>query len=301
MLEQRAFEAEFLRKLDGLVLSATRARTRRAGRRVIGRAQGAGIEPENYREYAAGDDLRFLDWNALARLDDLTIRTFRADRHVEVSVLLDASASMGIPERDDKFGLARLLGAGLAYVAMSKNDPVRLAAFGRRASAAGLETTRFYRRQESYVELRPFVTGLAAGGETRMAAAVGTLLNERRAPGMVFVISDFLVAAADYETALADLSAAHHEVKVVHVMGTKEMAGDYPPGAYRIRDCESGATREVTLGPAAAAACRARATAHANRVRAFCASRGITYAEAFGAEAADEIILREFPRLGGLI
>ncbi|MGH7837965.1 MAG: DUF58 domain-containing protein, partial [Candidatus Binataceae bacterium] len=266
----------------------------------VGRVQGNGIEPENYREYAPGDDLRFLDWNALARLDDLTIRTFRADRQVEVTVLIDASASMGVPEADDKFGLARLLGAGLAYVAMSKNDPVRLAAFSRRGASPRLEATRFYRRQESYIELRPFVTGLATGGETRMAAAVGQLLNARRAPGMVFVLSDFLVVAADYETALADLTAAHHEVKVVHVMGEREMAGAYPPGAYRLRDCESGAVREATLGPAAAASCRARAAQHGDRVRAFCASRGVTYAQAFGANAVDEIILREFPRLGGL-
>ena len=76
MLEKRAFELEFLHRLDNLVLGATRARTVRAGRRTIGRTQGAGIEPENFREYTEGDDLRFLDWNALARLDNLTIRTF---------------------------------------------------------------------------------------------------------------------------------------------------------------------------------------------------------------------------------
>ena len=83
MLATRAFEPEFLRRLDGLMIGTRRARTQRVGRRTVGRHQGGGIEPENFREYAHGDDLRFLDWNAFARLDDLTIRTFRAERQLD--------------------------------------------------------------------------------------------------------------------------------------------------------------------------------------------------------------------------
>jgi len=298
MLETRAFEPAFLQRLDGLVLGTKRARTVRAGRRNAGRVQGAGIEPENFREYAEGDDLRFLDWNAFARLDDLTIRTFRADRQVEITVMVDASASMAIPERDDKLGLALTLGAGLAYIGMSENDPVRLAAFSGRHGAHNLETTPFHRRRESYISFRPFVTGLSCGGETRLAAAAGEILLERRHPGIIIVISDFLVSAGDYEDALAQLLAARHEVKVVHVMGDQECSGSYPPGAYRVRDCETGETREVTFGPREAEACRERVEQHAERLHGFCNRRGVTYASAFGASHLDEIMAREFPRLG---
>src|ERR1700731_62507 len=121
MLEARAFEPEYLRKLDRLVLGIKRARTGRAGQRALGRVQGLGIEPENFREYAPGDDLRFLDWNAFARLDDLTIRTFRAERQLEITIMVDASASMAVPADDDKLGLALALGAGLAFIGMNKN------------------------------------------------------------------------------------------------------------------------------------------------------------------------------------
>ncbi len=129
MLEARAFEPEYLRKLDRLVLGIKRARTVRAGQRALGRVQGLGIEPENYKEYAPGDDLRFLDWNAFARLDELMLRTYRADRQVEVTSLIDASASMGLPEHDDKLGLALAIGASLAYIGMADNDAVRIGAF----------------------------------------------------------------------------------------------------------------------------------------------------------------------------
>ena len=102
MLANRAFDPGFLERLDALMLSTKRARTVRAGRRTVGRILGSGLEPENFREYSTGDDLRFLDWNAFARLDDLTIRTFRAERQVELTVLIDASASMGVPQADEE-------------------------------------------------------------------------------------------------------------------------------------------------------------------------------------------------------
>jgi uncharacterized protein (DUF58 family) len=298
MLETRAFDPKFLQRLDGLVLGVQRARTTRAGRRNLGRILGAGIEPENFREYAEGDDLRFLDWNAFARLDDLTIRTFRSERQLELTVMIDASASMAIPESDDKLGLALLLGAALAYIGMAVNDPVRLVTFAGHRGGHMLETTPFHRRRESYVSLRSFVTTLRCGGETRLAAAAAELLLQRRRPGIVILISDFLISPAEYEDAIGQLLAAHHEVKLIHVMGDREVSGAYPPGAYRVRDCESGEMREVTFGPREADACRHRVARHAEALLAFCGRRGITYAAAFGASHFDEIISREFPRLG---
>jgi hypothetical protein len=298
MLETRAFEPEFIERLDNLVLGTKRARTVRAGQRTVGRTQGGGIELENFREYTEGDDLRFLDWNTLARLDHLAIRTFRADRQVELTIMVDASASMAIPARDDKLGLALTLGAGLAYIGMSENDPVRLVAFAARRGGQMLETTSFHRRREAYPGFRPFVTGVRCGGETRLAAAVGELMLGRRQPGIFIVISDFLVNFGDYEDALMQLLAARHEVKAIHVMGDHEVAGAYPPGAYRARDAETGEVREVVFGPREAEVCRQRVEAHAERLREFCSRRGITYARAFGASHLDQIMADEFPRLG---
>jgi uncharacterized protein (DUF58 family) len=298
MLEARAFEPEFLKRLDGLVLGVRRARTVRAGRRTLGRIQGSGIEPENFRDYTEGDDLRFLDWNALARLDDLLIRTYRAERQIEINVLVDASASMGIPQRDDKLGLALGLGAALAYVGLSDNDPVRIGAFSMRRGAIKLEFSGFHHRRESYAGLRPFVSAVRCSGETRLAAAAGQFLQGRRPAGVVILLSDFLVSPLDYEDALGQLLAARHDVRVVHVMGEQESVGSYPPGSYRVRDCETGEIREVEFGASAASACRQRVAEHSQRLRQFCVSRGIVYVQAFGASNFDEILTREFPQLG---
>ncbi|MGH7864164.1 MAG: DUF58 domain-containing protein [Candidatus Binataceae bacterium] len=298
MLEARAFEPDYLRKLDRLVLGIKRARTVRSGQRTLGRIQGLGLEVENFKEYTPGDDLRFLDWNAMARLDDLLIRTYRAERQVEITMVVDASASMAFPSGDDKLGFALALGASLAYIAMGDNDAVRIAAFAARRGRMRLEKTTFRRRRESYVDLKPFVTGVKAGGETRLGAAVDELLRERRPAGIVIVISDFLVSQTDYEDALSRLLGVHHEVKVIHVMGEQESEGAYPPGVYMVRDAETGETRETVFGPDLAAACRRKVGAISARLNEFCAAHGIVYASAFGAQNLERVLSRELPRLG---
>jgi uncharacterized protein (DUF58 family) len=298
MLEARAFEPEFLRRLDRLVLGVRRSRTVRAGQRSIGRVQGLGIEPENFKQYAEGDDLRFLDWNAYARLDDLLIRTYRAERQVEITVMLDASASMGLPERDDKSGLARALAASLAYVGMAENDAVRIAAFAATRGGVNLRSTPFFRRREQYQEFKPFLGALQCSGETRLTAAVAELLLQRRAAGVLILISDFLVNQTDFEEAMLHLLAAHYEVKVVHVMGEMESQGSYPPGLYRVRDAETGEVREVAFGPQLAEACRRKVADLSKRLRDFCKSHAVIYSEAFGARNLDAILERELPVLG---
>ena len=298
MLEARAFEPEYLRKLDRLVLGIKRARTVRTGQRALGRVQGLGIEPENFKEYAPGDDLRFLDWNAFARLDELMLRTYRADRQVEVTALVDASASMGLPAHDDKLGLALAIGASLAYIGMADNDAVRIGAFAMHRGSMKLEATPFHRRRESYLNFKPFVTSVRAGGETRLGSAVDELLLQRRPAGTVVVISDFLVSAGDVEDALKRLIVARHDVKVIHVMGEQESSGSYPPGLYRIRDAETGEVRETMLGPAAVAALRHKVESIAARIRELCTTHAINYAQAFGAGNLESFMERELPLLG---
>jgi uncharacterized protein (DUF58 family) len=298
MLEARAFEPEYLGKLDRLVLGIKRARTVRSGQRALGRVQGLGIEPENFKEYAPGDDLRFLDWNAFARLDQLMLRTYRADRQVEVTALVDASASMGLPARDDKLGLALAIGASLAYIGMADNDAVRIGAFAMHRGSMRLEATQFHRRRESYLNFKPFVTAVKAGGETRLGAAVDQLLLQRRPAGTVVVISDFLVNEGDVADALKRLVAARHDVKVVHVMGEQETSALYPPGLYRIRDAETAEIRETVLGPTAAAAIRRKVEEIAARIREICTAHAIVYAQAFGADNLETFMERELPLLG---
>jgi hypothetical protein len=205
---------------------------------------------------------------------------------------------MGLPERDDKLGLALAIGASLAYIGMADNDAVRIGAFAMHRGAMKFEATQFHRRRESYLNFKPFVTSVRAGGETRLGAAVDELLLQRRPAGTVVVISDFLVNEIDVEDALKRLVAARHDVKVIHVMGEQESTAAYPSGLFRVRDAETGEVRETALGPATVAALRRNIEKIATRIRAICTAHAITYAQAFGAGNLENFMERELPLLG---
>ena len=56
--------------------------------------RGSSVEFAEYRKYAPGDDLKFLDWRVFARTDKYFIREFEADTNLRCYVVLDTSASM---------------------------------------------------------------------------------------------------------------------------------------------------------------------------------------------------------------
>jgi uncharacterized protein (DUF58 family) len=294
----RAFDPNFLKRLDNLVLGIKRARTVRMGRRSLGRIKGAGIELENFKDYAEGDDLRFLDWNAMARLDTLQTKSYRVERETEVSILIDASASMGLPAQDDKFGLACGLGAALAYVALGENDPVRLFSFGSVNAQPAYRVTEFRRRRESYAGFRPMLSELKCAGPTGLGGAVEYFLNQRRPAGVAIFISDFLVEPKAYKSAFSQLLAAHYEVKAIQVLGEREASGRLGSGAFRLRDCETGEIREVTMTPAAVEACKRRVSQLRAELQQFCAHRDVIYGAAIGTSCFDDFLVRELPRIG---
>src|SRR4029450_14163248 len=72
-------------------------------RRLDGRLQGAyrtvwhghGIDFADLREYTPEDDVRHIDWNVTARLDEPYVRKYTEDRDITAWLVLDRSASMG--------------------------------------------------------------------------------------------------------------------------------------------------------------------------------------------------------------
>jgi uncharacterized protein (DUF58 family) len=54
------------------------------------------LEFQDYRQYAAGDDLRHVDWAAYARSEVLTVRLYREEVSPRIDIVLDASRSMAV-------------------------------------------------------------------------------------------------------------------------------------------------------------------------------------------------------------
>src|SRR6266852_73049 len=119
---------ELLRRLEQFqLLAARRAKSSAKGERRS-RARGQSVEFADYRNYVAGDDLRYLDWNLYGRLERLFLKLYEEERELPVRIFLDASESMtfGDPR---KFDFARQVAAAIGYVALSGFDRVSVIPF----------------------------------------------------------------------------------------------------------------------------------------------------------------------------
>ena len=284
-----------LEYLSGLALHLRRGMGERPGdRRFPGRPEPAGIELEAYGAYAPGDDLRHLDWNAFGRLDALLVRRFTAEREVVVHILLDASASMTVPARDDKLGVAKELALALAHVALSANDAVRLAVLAGEATRVSPVL-----RQRARI---PRVRELLEGADARGALAFGEVLESyaRRhpAPGLAIVVSDLMMDPAWVERGLHALRARRYEVLLVHVLGRGELEPEREFSRGLLRDVESGATRPVVLTSAILERYRDVLAQHLRALEALAERTRSVYARLVSDASVAEFLTVELPRLG---
>jgi uncharacterized protein (DUF58 family) len=291
------FDDRFLRKLESLViavrrLSAGQMRGTRRSRRV-----GAGIEFADHRDYVAGDDLRYLDWNLYGRLERLALRVYEEDEDLSIDVLVDASASMatGAPAAS-KLDLALQVGAALGYVGLANLDRVAVTALGDEAPAA-LPPARGKAR---ILPILRQLDGVRAAGRTALGAGVRALLARRREGhrGLVILISDFYDPAG-YRPALDLLRHHKLEVAAIQISAPEELAPSLR-GDVRLRDVETGETRELTISPAVLADYRARREALVRGLEGYCRERGVPCFAVVSDQTFDAVVLRMF-RAGGLL
>src|SRR6476646_1949003 len=110
----------------------------RVVRRLDGRLQGdyrtlfrgSGLDFTDLREYVPGDDLRHIEWNVTARLDEPYVRQFVEDRELTAWLLLDHSASMGFGPVDRQKDLVLAeLATTLALVLTRRGNRVAMVVF----------------------------------------------------------------------------------------------------------------------------------------------------------------------------
>ncbi|MBP1684561.1 MAG: hypothetical protein H6Q33_704 [Deltaproteobacteria bacterium] len=288
----------FLRKLDRLHLTVRRSLSTRPGNTPMPRgAQGTGIELENYKAYGAGDDLRHLDWNAYGRLDQLLIKTFRAEREAPLQLFIDASASMAAPVRDQKFAFSLCLAASLAYVSLRRNDPVRILGLGE-AWPRGFLGSPVFRHRDVLLQVRDFLLQLRPRGRTALGAGIAAALREQRSPGVAVVLSDFLTAPELYEPGLRELVTRRYTVAALRVIGPAERDPATLFRRGRLTDVETGRQRFITLSADNLARYRQALETHLDRLRDFCRRCEIAYATIDTSPGLDDALFRTFPALG---
>lgn len=290
----------FFKSLNRFYIRVRAARGNRPGETPIPRSnQASGIEFESFKEYSPGDDFRYLDWNALGRLDQLMVRTFTAEREIPFHVFLDTSASMGSPSVDHKFRFATDLVSALSYVVLASNNTLRL--IGLSAPDKGKRpflSTPFLRHRNRFFQTAPFLEALSPSGKTYLRDSIQAYIGQTLEPGVALIISDFLTPAADYEHPLAFLKARGYEVKIVHLLGATELEPSHLFRRGKLYDVENGGERWITLSEANLRRYRELLHAHLTALRNFCHRHRIVYTQVSTARPVTKVMAEELTRAG---
>ena len=196
--------------------------------------KGLGMEFAEVREYAAGDDIRSIDWNVTARLGHPFVKLYREERELTVVLLVDQSASgfFGTQARL-KSELAAEVGALLALSAVENNDRVGLILFSDRAE---LTVPPAKGRRHVLRVVREILAHEPQGRGTNLAVALDHLSRLQKRRAVVFLLSDFL--AQGYETSFAIASRRHDLVALRLRDRREEILPDV--GLVALRDLETG-------------------------------------------------------------
>jgi uncharacterized protein (DUF58 family) len=292
---------ELLRRLEQLqLLAARRAKSSAKGERRS-RARGQSVEFADYRNYVAGDDFRYIDWNLYGRLDRLFLKLYEEERELPVRIFLDASESMtfGDPR---KFDFARQVAAAIGYVALSGFDRVSVIPFPgaqenagdaatRNAELAARGALRAVRGKKSSIQYFQNLGALNAGGPADFNESLRRGALEARHAGLAVVLSDFLDPAG-YEAGLNALVGRGFHVDIVQILAPDELAPTVF-GDLKLVDSETGGEQEVTFGKYRLKVYQHAVQNYIQRLREFCQVRGINFFSAASNTSLEELLLKQ--------
>ncbi|MDR2641248.1 MAG: DUF58 domain-containing protein [Planctomycetaceae bacterium] len=150
---------------------------------------GNGTEFADHRVYVPGDDLRHLDWNLFARLEERFIKRFEVDEDINIYFLLDCSRSMQAGTgNQNKYNYARRLVASLAYIALHDLNRVGVVCF-----ADGIcETFAPVRGNGKFLNLLKFLEQTEPSGNvTDIRLSVDEFIRRTKRVGVAVIVSDF--------------------------------------------------------------------------------------------------------------
>jgi uncharacterized protein (DUF58 family) len=186
---------------------------------------GFSIEFAEHREYAPGDDLRYLDWKVFGRTDKYYLKQFEDETNLVCHLLLDTSESMLY--RSDaapcsKLEYAQRAAATLAYLVLHQQDSVGLVAFDSEIRSL----VRASSNPSHLKQLLHVMESASAQRKTSIGPLFHDLAERLKKRGIVIVLSDLFDDVEVTLTGLKHLRHRRHEVIVMHVLDPAEM--DFP-------------------------------------------------------------------------
>ena len=173
--------------------------------------KGRGMAFSEVRQYQPGDEIRIIDWNVTARMNDTYVKVFTEERELTVMLVVDVSASgeFGSTARS-KGEMAAEIAAQIAFSAIANNDQVGLILFSDRVEKVippKKGRKHVLRVVSDILSFKP------EGRGTDLSAGLTYLSQISKRKSVAFLISDF--QAKSYEKALRIVSRKHDLVPVV--------------------------------------------------------------------------------------
>lgn len=255
--------------------------------------RGTSLEFADYRRYAPGDDLRYLDWGIYARTDRLYVKLFRQEVDLFAYVFIDASGSMAFPSREQKFLPATHVALALSYVILANHDHVKLHLLHEQTHASP-----FYRGRRRMADCVDFATGASADGALDLAATLSGHLQRMRRPGKAILISDFLMPSAAYQQGLNLLRAFNLDIAAIQVLARQEVDPDFPAGNLALIDSESQKEIRYQWNGNARRDYQARLAHHNLELKSFCHQSGVHYSLYVNDRDLSDFIFATLPAIG---
>jgi len=201
--------------------------------------KGKGMSFKEVREYAAGDDIRFIDWNVSARFGHPFSKVFEEERELTVMLLVDISnSSLFGTTYARKRDLITEIGAVLSFSAVNNADKVGVIFYSDKVES--FIPPKKGKQHALYI-VRELLSKEPAGKGTSLATALRYFNNSTRQKSIAFVLSDFL--DANYEDALR-IAGKKHDVIGIKVYD--KMDQQLPDaGMLFAEDIESGKKKWV--------------------------------------------------------
>jgi uncharacterized protein (DUF58 family) len=287
-LSQRYLDPEILAGISGLDLVAkTVVDGFIAG---LHRSPDFGFSQEfaEYRAYNEGDDLRHVDWNVFARTERCYIKRYRGETNTRVTLLIDASASMGYgSHKVNKLEYARFLAASLFYMAHRQRDAAGLIVFDDEVRNHLVPSSRHGQLFRLLHALERIELGVRTNFEKPFMHFQQFLFR----PGIVVVISDFYQDPELVIRTVEPLRYRGNELILFHVLDPAEIAPAFRKPVLLV-DMESDDSMDVTP-EYAQTEYREKIDSHVEGLKTGAARAGMQYFLLNTARPLDEA-LREF-------
>lgn len=259
-----------LQTLDALSLSARKAFTGSSKGEKRSPKRGSSVEFADFRSYNIGDDIRRIDWNAYARFDKLYLKMFLEEEDLDLTLLVDSSASMSFGTPTKLRAACEVAGA-LGYVGLANFDRVSAATFGE-----GIRTQFPPSRGKGAAgQLLNFLERPEASGRADFAEVTRRVTLAAKRSGVCVVVSDFLFPEG-YERGLKTLAARGFETTVIQLLAREELEPTLT-GDLKLVDAEDGTVKEISVTASLLKAYKANLDAYTAGLRSFCLRYGMNY------------------------